>query len=93
MGRTILHEAAAKGNAAVVNTLGEMEFNVDTIEKEGNTPIHIAAASGQLHAFQVLLKKKKENLDSEEVQVLLRLAADKGFYHIVDALSHEVNFD
>jgi ankyrin repeat protein len=90
LGRTVLHQAAARGHAAFVDTLVEIGLDIDAVDNENNTPLQIAAAKGQLEAFRALLKKKEETLTSPEGNRLLHFAADRGYDHIVDALAKEI---
>lgn len=47
-GRTVLHFAAANGHTKVVDILLSMGARADTRDKEGNTPLMVASAHGNM---------------------------------------------
>jgi uncharacterized protein len=55
LGRTTLHEAALRDNAAEVRMLLARGANVDAQDRDGFTPLHFAAQQGSLAAAEALL--------------------------------------
>ncbi|MEM7037348.1 MAG: ankyrin repeat domain-containing protein [Bacteroidota bacterium] len=56
-GETLLHTAAAAGEAQIVSNLLAIEFDLKATDMAGNTPLHAAAAAGQERTVRLLLEK------------------------------------
>lgn len=55
MGRTALHHAAVRGFAYLVPVLLSAGADLNAEDVDGNTPLHLASASGHVAALQALL--------------------------------------
>ena len=54
-GGTVLHWAAASGDAELLGYLLERAVDVDSAAYSGQTPLHVAAAAGHERAVRLLL--------------------------------------
>ncbi len=55
-GRTPLHHACMRGNTPMVRKLIELKLPLETLDKAGHAPIHLAATSGSYDATELLIK-------------------------------------
>ena len=87
-GRTILHEAAKRGNAGVVEHLIAAHLDLDAQDADGNTPLHLAASSGDLPTVRTLLAgnadKTIRNGRGETPEILAR---KRGWKEVAEQLS------
>jgi ankyrin repeat protein len=58
LSETLLHHAAAVGDAEIIRLLLEKGCDVDAVDRDGDTPLHSAVATGQADALSVLLEAK-----------------------------------
>ncbi|WP_349967748.1 ankyrin repeat domain-containing protein [Wolbachia endosymbiont of Armadillidium arcangelii] len=63
-GSTLLHHAAFGNDPKLIKfLLNELKFNINIINEEGNTPLHVAARYGRLDAVKGLLSRRA-NIDA-----------------------------
>ena len=80
-GHTSLHRACAHGHASVVRMVGKYASLLAT-DKNGDTPLHIAAAMGDKECVEALLQ-----LDAP-IYIMLRNAAGKTALHVACERGH-----
>lgn len=87
-GESLLHAAAFAGNFDVVSLLIKHEANVNSKGRHSScTPLHSAAASGQVAICRVLLDAgAKINSPSLSRKTALYVSASKGWYDVVRLL-------
>jgi ankyrin repeat protein len=78
-GMTALHYAARNGYDAVVTFLVQtLNVEVDLEDKDGNTPLMLAAAASQLGIVNFLLEKKADPMHTnDQTETVLHLLSDK----------------
>ena len=94
-GSTALHFAAAENNLFIIDTLiKEYGLNVNSISYRAQTPLHYAAARGQIDAINHLIElgADKNALDSSGKTALHR-AAQKGRSDAIAVLITRHHFD
>ena len=87
-GRTALHQAAAVGNASVMNLLIKYGANVNQKNTSGETPLHLAARFGHTEAAQILLLQgaKMNEQTFYTRQTPLMIAAEMGQKDVIRML-------
>ncbi|KAJ3126839.1 hypothetical protein HK100_010053 [Physocladia obscura] len=78
LNQTALHRVAAKGSIPVLTLLLALEnINLDTQDRAGNAPLHIAIENGHAEIARVLIEAGADlDLQNEEKQLPLSLAPD-----------------
>jgi ankyrin repeat protein len=92
---TLLHLAAKNGDVPLIKYLkDEIGLNVHAQNKEGLTPLQIAAAHGHLQAVQTLIARggNKQILDKHD-NTLLHLAAKSGDVALIKYLSESAKVE
>nr|WP_255565508.1 ankyrin repeat domain-containing protein [Wolbachia endosymbiont of Cylisticus convexus] len=87
-GSTLLHHAAFGNDPKLIKLLlNELRFDIDIINKEGNTPLHVAARYGRLDAVKGLLTRGA-NIDARNNvnNTPLHIAARYGQLDVVKEL-------
>ncbi|VDK86753.1 unnamed protein product [Litomosoides sigmodontis] len=79
-GWTVLHEAALKGNVALLRTLHKLGANANVSDKEDRTPLHVAAAAGHTNIAELLIEKFGGSVRARtrDGSTLLHIAASSG---------------
>ncbi|GAX81811.1 hypothetical protein CEUSTIGMA_g9239.t1 [Chlamydomonas eustigma] len=85
LGRSALHFAAAKGAEAIAIALLELGLKPYQLDKQKNTPLHLAAMRGQQHTVEMLLQK------SDDTVAALLTPNKEGLctYHLALKAGHE----
>jgi ankyrin repeat protein len=52
-----MHEAAKRGNIAMIEEMLTLGFSVNGLDKAGNTSLHWACRNGQLEAAKLIMTK------------------------------------
>jgi ankyrin repeat protein len=74
-GRTALHEAAAEGQAEIVEFLLSKKADMNVKDKKGQTALHLAAKDGYIEVISLLIKNKAElNVKDEKGMTPLAIA-------------------
>jgi serine/threonine-protein phosphatase 6 regulatory ankyrin repeat subunit B len=90
--RNKLHEASESGEQEVVRIILKCGTNVNTNNKNGNTPLHVAAKCGNKEVTSLLLKCGANiNTADNDGKTPLILAAENGFVEIVRELLRATN--
>ncbi len=86
--RNALHAAAAANNVDVLDYLLRQRLYVDTVDKEGKTPLHIATETSAYDAMTYLMNTGGADalLRTKEIKTSLHIAAAKGDVAAVDVL-------
>ncbi|MCY4320940.1 MAG: ankyrin repeat domain-containing protein [Bdellovibrionaceae bacterium] len=83
-----LHVAVENGDNDLVKALihnGE-NFNINALDKYGNTALHIAVWNGYINIVQILLKNKADVNIKGTLGTILHIAVQKKYYNIVKIL-------
>uniref|UniRef100_A0A7S0RFD2 Uncharacterized protein n=1 Tax=Chlamydomonas leiostraca TaxID=1034604 RepID=A0A7S0RFD2_9CHLO len=90
-----IHDAAAKGDVAGVQAALSEGAQVEAIDKEERTPLHIAALKGNAAVVKYLLDEREADQDAEddEGNTPLHLAAAGGHMECVAALLDKSDAD
>ena len=86
---TVLHRAVRQGNMeAVKRILGHGKDNIDTKNKDGQTPLHLAAENGLINIIWILAKEFQADasVKNNKGETALNIAARKGHLEIAMAL-------
>jgi ankyrin repeat protein len=65
----VLHTAAIRNAAPVVQVLLSAEARIDERTADGSTPLHLAASAGACDALSVLLADRRVDVDVRDFQV------------------------
>jgi hypothetical protein len=90
--------AAKRGDVdALVQQLGEIDGELTTTDKNGNTALHLAVQSGKTDAVRALLQHPKVNINAQNGagSTVLHMAIDKGNKELVELLlekSEDIDF-
>ena len=91
-GRTAAHAAAARGQQAVLERLGQVKaptaVNFGARDREGQTPLHLAVTAGHANAVTVLCRSFGVDLDATNSsgQTALYIAAKRNAAALVESL-------
>lgn len=97
--QTPLHVAAAVGVVSIIKQLIENEADIDAVDNEGNTPLHMAAQNCQYQAVSELITRGaivKENNDGKTAIDLCRDSSDelpqktKTFSYLVKMIGYNI---
>ncbi|KAK8147945.1 hypothetical protein G3M48_000643 [Beauveria asiatica] len=86
-GRTALHYAARRSNAAILNRLLGLEVNIDVRDSQGRTPLFNAVEGGNIESARLLLQLGANVYVKDDLGVtVLCLAVHSGFLGLVEVL-------
>ena len=85
---TPLHHASMRGNLKLVQYLSQqMDIVLNCPDKQGSTPLHIAATYGHVEVFKILLEANSNvRLKDHQQQSALHRAAQEGNPEIIDLI-------
>ncbi|XP_043473686.1 uncharacterized protein LOC122505882 [Leptopilina heterotoma] len=84
--RSLMHTAAARGHAEIINLLVEQNFPFNERDEAGNTPLHLAISFNHLSVFEVLVQKCDLNATNFKGETPLLLATMKKQIQLVEKL-------
>jgi ankyrin repeat protein len=86
-GRTLLSQAAERGNEAIIALLLEKGANVDTTDQDGQMPLYWASGNGHVKVVELLLKKGADvNTANQDRRTPLSGASENGHVKVVELL-------
>jgi Ankyrin repeats (3 copies) len=88
VGETLLYRAVRKGDKEAVKYLLRQD-NVNTKDKDGRTPLHVAAESGHFDVFQILREEFQADIHAKDKMGMtaLNIAMKNGNLEITAAIS------
>lgn len=88
LGNTPLHAAAEKGYENLIHSLSEHRAKIDSINFEGQTPLHKAVLANQTACVQALLQAKaQKNIRDRYGKKAIDYALARGYDAIIELLS------
>ena len=83
-----IHEAINEGkNIKKIKSFLNLDISVNSKDRSGNTPLHLAVSKGDLEIISLLIKSKADvNLKNKEKDTPLHLAVSKGDLEIISLL-------
>jgi hypothetical protein len=86
-GRTLLSQAAERGNEAIIALLLEIGADVNTTNRDGWTPLSWASVNGHVKVVELLLEKGANiNMTNRDGRTPLSLASENGHVKVVELL-------